>query len=340
MNNRLITLGIESSCDETAAALVRGTDTVLASVVASQEDLHGKYGGVVPELACRRHAETIRQVVAQTFAQASLGWDDINLMAVTQGPGLVGALLVGLTYAKAAAIARKLPLVGVNHLAAHIEASFVEKPDTRLPMIALLVSGGHSELYYVKTRGSFLRLGGTRDDAAGEAFDKVAKLLGLGYPGGPLVQQAAVGCDPRFPVPIALKKSDDFDFSFSGPKTAVKRIAEQEGNDDPQTVGAICASFQNAVVEALVLKTERAINAYRPESLVIGGGVACNGPLRERMRKLGSHYGIDVVIPAAAYCADNAVMIAAAGAFRYLADPTNPAWQDFTSLDAIPNWHP
>jgi len=336
----LLTLGIESSCDETAAAVVRGRHEVLSSIVASQHDIHDKYGGIVPELACRRHVEVIRPIVAEALKKAGAKVEDIGLVAVTRGPGLVGALLVGVSYAKAFAFARGLPLCGVNHLHGHVMASFVENPDAPLPMLSLLVSGGHSELFLVERPGAMKRLGGTRDDAAGEVFDKVARMMNLGYPGGPVVEKMAREGTVRFDVPVArLHGGESFDFSFSGPKTAVKniiRVFEEKG--EPTPVADVCASFQKSVIDALTAKTKLAAERVRPKSISLAGGVACNGALRERFKKLGDTLGLPVVIPPAALCADNAVMIAAAGAHMYMDNPESPQWMNYLEMDADPGW--
>ncbi|MBI4828647.1 MAG: tRNA (adenosine(37)-N6)-threonylcarbamoyltransferase complex transferase subunit TsaD [Nitrospinae bacterium] len=339
MERELITLGIETSCDETAVALLRGRAEILASVVASQTDLHEKYGGVVPELACRRHVETLPLLVREAFARAGIGKEQVGLVAVTQGPGLVGALLVGLSYAKAFAWARRLPLVPVNHIEGHLAAGFVARPDTPLPAVALIVSGGHSELFHMERPGALVKLGSTRDDAAGEAYDKVARLLGLGYPGGPVMDRLAREGRAVYPLPVALHGADTLDFSFSGLKTAVKnlvRALEKEGA--PLPVADIASSFQRAVVEALIRKTRLALERVRPASLIVGGGVASNSALRAAVETLGKERGVVVTVPPLELCADNAVMIAASGAMRYLADPANPAWRDFLALDALPSW--
>lgn len=340
MENDFITLGIETSCDETAVAVIRGRYNAASSVVASQHDIHGRYGGIVPELACRRHVEIIAPAVDDALAKADIIMDNINLVSVTRGPGLVGALLVGLSYAKALAWAKAIPLVGVNHLGGHVMAAFVTKPDIPLPSISLLVSGGHTELFLVTAPGEFERLGGTRDDAAGEAFDKVAKLLGLGYPGGPQIEKIAEGQEACYPLPVAMSSSKNLDFSFSGPKTAVKRLFNDLKATGDFSTGEIAASFQKSIIDALELKTRLAIERYSPKSVSVVGGVACNGPLRKRIEKLGAAMGVCVVIPEPALCSDNAVMIAAAGASLYLDNPDDPAWRSFNNLDADPSWMP
>lgn len=339
MKKQLITLAIETSCDETASAVLEGEFSVLSSVVASQADLHEKYGGVVPELACRRHMELMQPVVAEAMEKAKKEFSDIDLVCVTNTPGLVGALLVGLSYAKGFAFARNLPLVGVNHLEGHITAAFLEKRDLPLPSLALLVSGGHTEFFMVDENRDMKWLGGTRDDAAGEAFDKVARVLSLGYPGGPLIERMADKGKARFNLPIALASSGKLEFSFSGPKTATKQLIDKlEKENEELPVADVCASFQKATVSALILKTKLAIEINSPESIIVAGGVACNGALREEMRKLGSELSIPVVIPTPHLCSDNAAMIGAVGAHKYMKDPDNPHWKDYMSLDAIPTF--
>ncbi len=341
MKQEILTLGIETSCDETAASVVRGRFEPLSNIVASQTDIHDKYGGIVPELACRRHAELIGSVVGSAIETAKVTLADIDLVAVTRGPGLVGALLVGLSYAKGLAWGRKLPLVGVNHLNGHITAGLVSNPMAPLPALCLLVSGGHTELYTMEAPGALLKIGSTRDDAAGEALDKVARMLGLGYPGGPVIEKMAKGSEARFDLPVALSRKDTLDFSFSGPKTAAKYlIRDLMATGDPLPVEDICASFQKAVIDALEQKTALAAKWRKPKSIIVAGGVACNGPLRERMNLLGERLGVEVVIPPPVLCSDNAVMIAVAGAIEYLNNPEDPAFRDFNSMDADSGWAP
>lgn len=341
MENDLITLGLESSCDETAAAVLRGRFEVLSSVVASQHEIHNKYGGVVPELACRRHAEVIRPVTREALDRAGIDFGDIGLIAVTRGPGLVGALLVGLSYAKALAFGKGLPLVGVNHLEGHVASAFVTWPDIPTPTLALVASGGHTELFLANGPYALKWLGGTRDDAAGETFDKVAKELGLGYPGGPLVEKMAAKGKSSFNVPVGMAGSDMPDFSFSGPKTAVKHIIHGFRKNGKQLpVADICSSFQKSIIDALEMKIRLAAQMTGPRSLAITGGVACNGALRKRMEELGEELGIPVVIPAPDLCSDNAVMIAVSAANRFMDDPESPVWMDYLEMDANPSWLP
>lgn len=308
----MLLLALESSCDETAAAVVRDGRTVLSSVIASQIAVHAEYGGVVPEIASRRHLEAVVPVVEQSLRQAGVWFSDLQGVAATQGPGLAGALLVGLSTAKALAFANRLPLVGINHIEGHLFASFLERP-VEFPFLALVVSGGHSHLYRVDGFGRYRTLGQTIDDAAGEAFDKVAKLLGFPYPGGALIDRLAVDGDPaavRFPRPLLHDGSCNF--SFSGLKTAVLTHLQKHpmsGPDDPR-LPDICASFQAAVCDVLVAKTSAALTDSGCSRLVVAGGVACNSALRREMGRLAAVRGIELHIPAPALCADNAAMLA------------------------------
>ncbi len=335
----MIVLGIESSCDETAAAVVVSDGRVLADVVASQIELHAPYGGVVPELAARAHMENIVPVVTRALAELPGGMAALDGVAVTQGPGLVGALLVGVQAGKAFALARGLPLVGVNHLVGHLLAVHLKRGDAsdaspEYPFIALLVSGGHSALYEVRSPFEIEQLGQTRDDAAGEAFDKVAKLLGLGYPGGPRVDRlAAQGNPKRFPLPKPMASKKNLEFSFSGLKTAVAhRVAELEpGQLDDSCIADICASFQRNVVEVLVQKSLAACALRGVPRLVITGGVAANRGLRARAQEAGAAAGVAVFVPPFASCTDNAAMIAYAGAQRLLrGEDDGPALEVFS----------
>jgi N6-L-threonylcarbamoyladenine synthase len=310
----VIVLGIESSCDETAAALVRDGDTILSSVVASQEEVHQRYGGVVPELASRRHMEAILPVMRAALAQAGLGLAEIDAVAATRGPGLIGSLLVGFSFAKALAFALRIPWVGVNHLEAHIHALFLDSNPPRFPFVALLASGGHTGLYFVSSFMSIELLGQTRDDAAGEAFDKVAKMLSLGYPGGAVIDRLARQGDRdriRFPRPFIEK--DSCDFSFSGIKTAVGRYLREHPDSSPTHVADIAAGFQEAVVEVLVYKLMHAARARACRRVALAGGVAANSRLRERLRQDAGAEGLDVHLPSARLCGDNAAMVAALG---------------------------
>jgi N6-L-threonylcarbamoyladenine synthase len=309
-----IILGIETSCDETAAAVIRDGREILSSVVASQVDIHEAFGGVVPEVASRQHVLAIVPTIGRALAQAGVGWEDLAGIAPTYGPGLVGALLVGLNAAKGIAFTRRLPFVGVNHLEGHIYANWLIGAAIEFPAICLIVSGSHSDLILMTDHLSYQVLGQTRDDAAGEAFDKVARLLGLGYPGGPAIQRLAQqGDSTKLKLPRAWL-GDSYDFSFSGLKTAVLRVAE--GLDAPQaslTRADVAASFQAAVVDVLVTKTKRAADSYGVRQVLLAGGVAANAHLRVEMdQKLGR----PVVYPPLSLCTDNAAMIAAAGYYR------------------------
>lgn len=315
-------LGVETSCDETAAAVVEEGRRILSNVVASQVDLHRQYGGVFPEVASRQHVLAIVPVIREAMDKAQVGWTDLSAVAVTYGPGLAGSLLVGVNTAKAIAWARDLPLVGVNHLEGHIYANWLltgpePTPPPALPTLALIVSGGHTELVLVRDHGAYWRLGGTLDDAAGEAFDKVARLLGLGYPGGPAIQEAAQEGDPtafRFP---RAHLGGSYDFSFSGLKTAVLRTVEelkQKGHPRFLPVADLAASFQAAVVDILVEKAARAAEAFRVQEMLLAGGVAANAFLRaEAQRRIP----VPVRIAPPFLCTDNAAMVAAAGYFAY-----------------------
>ncbi|MCU1491396.1 MAG: gcp [Acidimicrobiaceae bacterium] len=322
--NEGLVLAIESSCDETAAAVVEGGRTVRSSVVSSQVDLHARFGGVVPEIASRAHLELIVPVVAEALARAGLATPDsgrrppgLEAVAATVGPGLVGSLLVGVSMAKSLALSWGVPFVGVNHLEGHLYASLLEEPNLPTPAVVLLVSGGHTLLVRLDEPGHYRLLGGTVDDAAGEAFDKVARYLGLGYPGGPAVEAAARAGDPRaiaFPRPMW---DEGLDCSFSGLKTAV--VTHVRAHPEVRTED-VAASFQEAVVEVLVHKAMKAAQATGARSLCLAGGVAANGPLRERAAAAASAAGLRSYLPSRAMCTDNAAMIAAAGYARLRRD--------------------
>jgi N6-L-threonylcarbamoyladenine synthase len=320
------TLGIETSCDETSAAVLEGTTGLLSNVVASQVDLHARYGGVVPELASRRHLERLGPVIEEALERAGVGLAEIDGVAVTCGPGLVGALTVGVAAAKTLSLTLGRPLIGVNHLEGHIYAGFLERPDLPLPALVLIVSGAHTDLVVMAGHGVYEILGRTRDDAAGEAFDKVARALGLGYPGGPAVDRAAQRGRPGVvALPLPFPDGQSLDFSFSGLKTAVLRAVGRLSGGAPappkdgwkdEWVDDVAAAFQDALVEVLVSKTLRAARARRVRSLLLVGGVAANSALRARMADAASSLGLPLQLPALALCTDNAGMIAAAGAYR------------------------
>lgn len=309
-------LGIESSCDETAAAVVDGSK-VLSNIVATQDDVHARFGGVVPELASRRHIENIVPVIKAALAKAGVGFGDISGIAVTYAPGLLGSLLVGIAAAKGLAYVLDIPLIGVNHLEGHLNAAALEFGDIPLPSVGLVVSGGHTSLYLVKGFGEYRLLGATRDDAAGEAFDKVAKLLGLGYPGGPAIEAAAKGGDPKafkFSQP-KFSTGNSLDFSFSGIKTAVLLLYRREGRTTgPSFVSSLAASFQEAVIDILVARLIEAARLNNARAIVLAGGVAANLKLRERLKSAADVAGLPSFIPPVALCTDNAAMIAYVGA--------------------------
>jgi N6-L-threonylcarbamoyladenine synthase len=334
----MLILGIESSCDETAAAVVAEVDDparpwqIRSSVVASQVEIHREWGGVVPELASRQHIRDICGVTERALGDAGVTLADLGAIAVTQGPGLVGSLLVGLSFAKSLAASAGLPLVPVHHLAGHIESLFLHNGPLPLPAAVLVVSGGHTSLYEVPAPGRYRLLGRTRDDAAGEAFDKVAKLMGLGYPGGPIIDRISrEGDDRRFDLPVARMTHRDrnapaepgrLDFSFSGIKTAVLRIVKpRDGHGgvslDPRLVADLCASFQRAVVEALLDRTFEAAQRIGARSIGIAGGVSANSRLRADAAARGQREGLPVFLPSLALSTDNAAMIAAAGLRRF-----------------------
>ena len=310
----MLLLGIDTSCDDTSASLLsfgNGELKVLTNVVSSQAEIHKKYGGIVPELASRRHIEMIWPVV--TEALAGRGLHDLDGVSVCVGPGLIGSLLVGVSFAKAVCYAKKIPLAGVNHLEGHILSTFPEGKKPDFPFIALIVSGGHTSLYRVDGFLNYTELGRTRDDAAGEAYDKVAKLLGFGYPGGPKIDMLASGGDPRaIPFPRAYL-AGSFDFSFSGLKTAVVNYLREKGAPDETLLKDIAASFQAAVTDVLVRKCEWAIRKSGVRRLVVAGGVASNEGLRAKMEKMAQKKEVALFIPSPLFCTDNAAMIAYAG---------------------------
>ena len=324
-----LVLGIETSCDETAAALVMGGNDVVSSAVSTQVDLHARFGGVVPEVAGRAHLDMLNPMIARAIVEAGVDEDRIDAVACTVGPGLIGALLVGVSAAKALALTWDVPFVGVNHMEAHLYSAFLEDPTLEFPLVVLLVSGGHTMLVEMQDHGRYRLLGQTIDDAAGEAFDKVARFLGLGYPGGPAIDRESAGGDPeaiRFPRAMM---NDGLDFSFSGLKTSV--INHVRKNPDVSAAD-VAASFQVAVVDVLVAKARRAAEQVGARGLVLGGGVAANSLLRERFLGECADAGIRGFLPSRAMCTDNAAMIAAVGWYRLRSDGP-------TSLDsgAYPN---
>ena len=315
----MLILAIESSCDDTAAAVLQDDQSVLANVISSQFDVHRPFGGIVPELASRRHIESISPVVEEALAQAKVNLDQIDLIAATQGPGLIGSLLVGFTFAKGLAMVKNIPCVGVDHMTGHLLSVFLgsERPD--FPYAALVVSGGNTSIYKVTDRHTFECLGRTRDDAAGEAFDKVAKLLDLGYPGGPVISELSKNGDPQaIAFPRAWLDKNSLDFSFSGLKTSVvNHVNRYRQKNEPIDIEDISASFQEAVVEVLVVKTIRAARRHGLKTIVIGGGVASNARLRQTMERRCFEEQLKFFTPEPVFCTDNAAMIGLAGFYQY-----------------------
>ena len=328
-SNRLITekkeqddiyiLGIETSCDETAAAVVKNGSEVLSNIIYSQIDLHTLYGGVVPEIASRKHIEKINQVIGQALTEAGKKLEDIDAIAVTYGPGLVGALLVGVSAAKAISYAANIPLVGVHHIEGHISANFIENKDLKPPFLCLVVSGGHSHLVHVKDYGIYDILGRTRDDAAGEAYDKVARAIGLGYPGGPKIDKISKEGNPvAIHFPRAKVENSSFDFSFSGLKSSVLNYLNgMQMKNEPINIPDVAASFQAAVVDVLVDHSMAAATEYHIDKFAIAGGVASNSAIREALRAACEKKGIHFYHPSPVFCTDNAAMIAVAGYHEY-----------------------
>lgn len=332
--NDVLILAIESSCDETAASVVRNGREVLSNVISSQIALHTQFGGVVPEIASRKHIEKINQVITQALDDAKVTLNDITAIGVTYGPGLVGALLVGVAEAKAIAYAADKPLIGVHHIEGHVSANYIEHPDLEPPFVCLIVSGGHTHLVIVKDYGEFEIIGRTRDDAAGEAFDKVARAVGLGYPGGPKVDKAAKEGNPHaIEFPRAKVEGSPYDFSFSGLKSAVlNHINRAKMTGEEIHVPDLVASFQNAVVEALVSRAVLAAKEYGYDKLAIAGGVASNSALRAAMQEACDKNGLRFYHPSPIFCTDNAAMIGAAAYYEYLKG-TRHGWD----LNAVPN---
>jgi len=330
----VLILAIETSCDETAAAVVRDGCDILSSVVSSQIAIHAEYGGVVPEIASRKHLEMITPVVSQALYEAGQAMNQIQGVAVTRGPGLAGALLVGLSAAKAIAFAQGIPFVGVHHIEGHIFAAFLEQP-IEFPFLALIVSGGHTHLYLVEGFGRYTTLGRTIDDAAGEAFDKSAKIMGLDYPGGARIDALARDGDCRaVRLPRPLLYDGSLNFSFSGLKTAMlQRVAKHPVTVPGREASDLCASFQDAICDVLAAKTGAALRHSGIRRLVVAGGVACNSALRERMTRLAADSGVELHIPRPALCGDNAAMLAVAGN-HYLSNGHASPW----SLDVTATW--
>ena len=327
-------LAIESSCDETAASVVKNGRCVLSNIISSQIAIHTLYGGVVPESASRKHIEKINQVVEAALKEADVTLDDIDAIGVTYGPGLVGALLVGVAEAKAIAYAKKKPLVGVHHIEGHVSANYIEHPDLEPPFLCEIISGGHTHLVIVKDYGSFEILGRTRDDAAGEAFDKVARAIGLGYPGGPKIDKLAKEGNPHaIDFPRAHMEDAPYDFSFSGVKSAVlNHLNKCRMTGEPIVEADIAASFQQAVVDVLVDNAIRAAKDYHMDRLAIAGGVASNGALRAAMEAACEKEGIRFYRPSPIFCTDNAAMIGVAAYYEYQKG-TRHGWD----LNAVPN---
>ncbi|NQT31982.1 MAG: tRNA (adenosine(37)-N6)-threonylcarbamoyltransferase complex transferase subunit TsaD [Deltaproteobacteria bacterium] len=318
-------LGIETSCDETAAAVVEDGTRILSNQIASQVEIHARYGGIVPEVASRQHLLSVIPVIERAITEAGVSWEDLSGIAVTMGPGLAGSLLVGVNVAKAIALSQGLPLIGVNHLEAHIYANWLGGNSVDFPVVCLIVSGGHSDLVLMKGHGDYVVLGRTRDDAAGEAFDKAARILGLGYPGGPAIERASKEGTASIPLPRAWLKGSH-DFSFSGVKTALLRLVEA---GKVLSVADAAASFQAAVIEVLVTKTVAVARGRRVKKVLLSGGVASNGLLREQLIKLSP---LPVLVPPPVLCTDNAAMIAACGYYRLRAGRA-----DSLDLDVVPS---
>lgn len=336
-------LAIESSCDESAAAVLDGTRSLLSSVISSQVELHSPYGGVVPELASRNHLLALPGVVEQALRDADTSLDELAGIAVTTGPGLLGSLLVGLEYAKGMAMAMDLPLLGVHHLEGHLRAPWLGSPDEEppgLPALGLIVSGGHTSLVHVTEAGGYHIMGQTLDDAAGEAFDKLSKMLGLGYPGGPIVDRLAEKGDPkRWRLPRALPKRDNFDFSFSGLKTsALYTLRDLGAAPTEREIWDLCASFRAAVVDVLVKKTLRAARKLGVKQLILTGGVAANRELRRRMAVAAGSDGLKLAVAPPVLCTDNAAMIGAAGYARLWPKMTASSGFSSCELDARAAW--
>ena len=323
----VLTLGIESSCDETAASIVKNGREVLSNVVDSQISIHEKYGGVVPEIASRNHIEAISRVVSKALEEANVTFDDITAITPTYGPGLVGALLVGLSYAKSLSYALNKPLVGVNHIQGHIAANYITFKELQPPFLCLIISGGHTHLVHIKDYTDFEILGKTRDDAIGEAFDKVARVVGLGYPGGPKVDKLAKEGEPNIKLPESY--FDNLDFSFSGIKTAV---INYNHNNKEINKADLCASFEKAVTDVLLENTLKAAKMLNIDKIALAGGVSANSYIRKSFEELGNKHNLKIYYPNLSLCTDNAAMIASAGYYNYIAGKKNDL-----DLNAVPN---
>ena len=328
MEKDILILGIESSCDETSVAIVKNGREVLSNVIATQIDIHKKYGGVVPEIASRNHVENITFVIEEALEKAGITLEEVDAICCTYGPGLVGALLVGLSTAKAMAYALNKPFVGVHHIEGHIAANYITHKELKPPYLCLVVSGGHSHLVHVKDYTEFEVLGKTRDDAVGEAFDKVSRTVGLGYPGGPIIDKMAKEGTPKYKLPRT--HFENLDFSFSGIKTAVINLVHKEG--DKININDLCASFEEAVTDVLADNVLKAVKELNLNKIAIAGGVSANSYLRNRMAKLGEENNLEVYYPELVLCTDNAAMIAAAGYYNYLSGKIS-SWD----LNAVPN---
>lgn len=327
-------LGIDTSCDDTSAAVVTDDLKIRSNIVSSQHEIHGKFGGVVPELASRRHLENIIPVIDHALRVADVSFDEIDCIAVTRGPGLIGSLVVGIAAAKAICEARSIPILGVNHIEGHITTSLMTDDPPEFPFVCLVVSGGHTNLYLAQSPGTYRLMGQTRDDAAGEAFDKVAKLLGLGYPGGrPIEETARKFSGETLPFPRAYLEKDSFDFSFSGVKTAVRTHIKKEESLSEGETSRIAHGFQEAVVGVLVDKAVRLAEYHGVRAVSLTGGVAANGRLRDEMQDRAGSFGIRVVAPPITLCTDNAAMIAAVGALR-----RTEAKEHDLKMNAVSRW--
>lgn len=332
-------MGIETSCDETAAAVMTADRKILASVVLSQDEIHAPYGGVVPELASRQHLRSISYVVGECLRRASLTPDEIDAYAVTQGPGLIGSLLVGLSFAKGLAFYFRRPLVGIDHLEAHMESAFLEPTEIPFPALALVVSGGHTSLFFLRNRLRLRLVGRTRDDAAGEALDKIAKFLGLGYPGGPVIEKmGSTGNPEKYAFSLPRMKNSSLDYSFSGLKTAaLRRISETHMSREHPGLADFLASFEEAVVRALLENVSVAARKFKPAALILCGGVARNKRLRARFQELARTASLPAYIPDPQFCTDNAAMVAARGVEKMRAGYKPASTLD---LDAYPRFIP